>query len=117
MKINEFTNPLKSYMATIRVVINNNTSTCRTRIDAENSNQALLLLTRMYGVGNVINLTQLMSEDHEVTEATKTLNPQELQVKSMSDKAKQLNQQAKQLKARQSLAKAQEKMRMAVAQS
>ena len=44
---------------------------------------------------------------------TRVLSPAELQVKSLSDKAKQINQQAKQLKARQSLAKAQEKLRQA----
>jgi len=49
----------------------------------------------------------------ETESATRVLSPAELQVKSLSDKAKQYTQQAKQMKARQSLAKAQEKMRQA----
>ena len=51
----------------------------------------------------------------ETESATRVLSPAELQVKSLSDKAKQISQQAKQMKARQSLAKAQEKLRQASA--
>lgn len=49
----------------------------------------------------------------ETESATRVLSPAELQVKSLSDKAKQYTQQAKQMKARQSLAKAQEQLRKA----
>lgn len=51
----------------------------------------------------------------ETESATRVLSPAELQVKSLSDKAKQYTQQAKQMKARQSLAKAQEQLRKASA--
>lgn len=53
----------------------------------------------------------------ETDNTARVLSPAELQVKSLSDKAKQYTQQAKQLKARQSLAKAQQKMRQAGAGS
>jgi hypothetical protein len=49
----------------------------------------------------------------ETENSTRVLSPAELQVKSLSDKAKQYTQQAKQMKARQSLANAQEKLRQA----
>jgi hypothetical protein len=57
------------------------------------------------GECHVLSITQVMYEDEEVTEATKTLSPQELQVKSLSDKAKQYKEQAK-AKAQQDLMKA-----------
>jgi phage shock protein A len=60
------------------------------------------------GECHVLSITQVMYEDEEVTEATKTLSPQELQVKSLSDKAKQYKEQAKAVKARQQMAKAQQ---------
>jgi hypothetical protein len=46
----------------------------------------------------------------ETETRTRVLSPAELQVKSMSDKAKQYKEQAKALKARQQLAKAQTKL-------
>jgi phage shock protein A len=46
----------------------------------------------------------------EIEEATQTLSPQQLQVKSLADKAKQATEQKKQLLARQAMEKAQEKM-------
>lgn len=109
MKINEFTNNLNTYIATVRVILRDSTSTARTSIVADGIAQAKSMLTRIYGAGNVMSIQAV--KDEEVTEATKTLSPQELQIKSMTDRAKQLNQQAKQTKARQSLAKAQEKLR------
>lgn len=66
------------------------------------------MLAKSYGAENVLSLSQLTGET-VVDEQTKPLSPQELQVKSMNDRAKLLTQQAKQLKARQSLAKAQQK--------
>jgi hypothetical protein len=46
--------------------------------------------------------------DVSVSEGTKTLSPQELQVKSLADKAEDYKQQAKAMKARQQMAKAQQ---------
>lgn len=62
MKINEFTDPLKTYLVTVRVVLKNVTSTVRTSIRAESSNQAFLMLSRMYGVGNVQSISELVRE-------------------------------------------------------
>jgi hypothetical protein len=48
--------------------------------------------------------------DVSVSEGTKTLSPQELQVKSLADKAEDYKQQAKAMKARQQMAKAQQNL-------
>jgi len=45
-----------------------------------------------------------------IGEQTKTLSASELQVKAMSDRAKQLAQQAQQLKARQAVQRAQQRL-------
>ena len=121
--------------------------TARTAITADTVQQARAMLTRTYGEGNVMSVSQSVSEASETDQinapasfshqhrqrqqhakknapavfscvaetgaGTRVLSPAELQVKSLSDKAKQINQQAKQLKARQSLVKAQEKLRQA----
>ncbi len=62
MKIKEICYPLKHFMATVRVVINRNRSTAKTTIRAETTQQAFLILTRLYGVGNVVGLTEIVSE-------------------------------------------------------
>ncbi len=107
MRINEVTCPLKQYIATVSV----NGISIKTSITAENSSYARLLLSKLYGKGNVSNLSESSPEIEESGANYKTLTPQQLQVKSLADKAKQINQQKKQLQARQALAKAQEKMR------
>jgi len=101
-----------------------------------------MMLTRLYGVGNVFSISEIVNESprtcqiqQEATisaaamhskkigpvqlscvsenEGTKTLSSSELQVKSLADQAQKLNQQAKLKKAQTGLAKAQEKLRSA----
>ena len=110
MRINEDTSPLNNYLATVRVVLRHSNMTARTAITADTLQQAKLMLTRIYGDGNVSNITQMMAEDEEVTEGTKTLSPQELQVQSLAKKAEDYKQQEKALKARQQMAKAQQNL-------
>ena len=109
MKISEIAHPLSTFIATVRVVTRNTTHTARTSIIADTFMSAKAMLARIYGAPNILSLTQVTNET-VIDEQTKTLSPQELQVKSMSDRAKQLTQQAKQLKARQSLQKAQQQL-------
>jgi TRAP-type uncharacterized transport system substrate-binding protein len=71
--------------------------------------QAKALLTHTFGDGNVLSINQDMSEQ-DMTEGTKTLNSQELQVKTLADKAEDYKQQEKALKARQEMAKAQQNL-------
>ncbi len=105
MKINEITTNLTTYIATVRVVLRSGTTMAKTHVIADGITQARMMLTHLYGEGNVFSVQAVMDEG--VTEGTKTLTASELQVKSMTDRAKQLNQQAKQTKARQQIAKAQ----------
>lgn len=114
MKINEISNPLSTFIATVRVVTRNNTTTARTSINADNLMSAKAMLSRIYGIENIFSLAQ-HTDESVIDEQIKTLSSAELQVKSMSDRAKQLTQQAKQLKARQSLQKAQTQLRKASA--
>ena len=149
MKINEVSNPPKHYSATVRIVLRDSRITVRTSVTADTYQQARAILIRLYGDGNVLSISEIVSESYgshqinaqtafpeqrrhrqhvmkknaptvfscvaETESATRVLSPAELQVKSLSDKAKQYTQQAKQMKARQSLAKAQERLRQASA--
>lgn len=110
MKINEFTSKLNTYISTVRVVLRDVSTTARTKVTADTLQQAKLMLTRTYGYGNVLNINQVMAEDEEMTEATKTLSSQELQVQSLAKKAEDYKQQEKALKARQQMAKAQQNL-------
>lgn len=110
MHIKEIIFPLKTYLATVRVVLRNSNMTARTTINADTVQQAKLMLTLMYGDGNVLSMNQVMAEDKEVSEATKTLSSQELQVQSLAKKADDYKQQEKALKARQQMAKAQQNL-------
>ena len=108
MKINEFANPLPLFYATVRAKTSVATMTLKTAVYAEGDAQARQLLTAIYGEGSVISLSLTEAEG-----GTKTLSAQELQVKSLSDKAKQFAQQAKATKARQQVAKAQQALQKA----
>ena len=110
MRIFEVTKIPQTYIATVRVVLRDGSTIARTTITADTVQQAKTILTRMYGHGNVLTVTQAMAEHEEVTEATKTLSPQELQVKALADKAEDYKQQEKALKARQQMAKAQQNL-------
>ena len=108
MKINEFTNSLKTYTARVKL---NNGSWVKTSVEAENSNQAMLLLKHLYI--SVSSVTELTEQVDELDEATAIKTPQQLQVQSLANQEAKLKQQKKQLIARQALSKAQEKMRQA----
>ena len=114
MKINEVTNIPQTFLATVRVVLRDSSMTARTTITADSLQQARMMLTRIFGDGNVLSVTQAMAEDEEVTEGTKTLSPQELQVKGLADKAEDYKQQENALKSRQQMAKAQQNLMKAM---
>lgn len=110
MKINEVTNIPQNYLATVRVVLRDSSMTARTTVTADTLQQARAMFTRIFGDGNVLNVIQVMAEDEDVTEGTKTLSPQELQVKALADRAEDYKQQEKAMKARQQMAKAQQNL-------
>ena len=109
MKISEISHPLSTFIATVRVVMRHTTVTARTMVISDTFMSAKAVLAKTYGVENVLSLSQVANESI-VDEQNQTLSPQELQVKSMSDRANQLTQQAKQLKARKSLQQAQQRL-------
>ena len=110
MKINEITNSIKTFVATVRV----NGTSIKTSITAENSSHARLLLQKLYGNENISSLSEESKGLEEAGAGTKVLSSAELQVKSLSDQETKIKQQKKQLQAKQALAKAQAKMRDAV---
>lgn len=61
MKISEVCTLLKTYLATVRVVLKNASSTAKTTISAECSTHAYLMLNRLFGAGNVISLSEVIS--------------------------------------------------------
>lgn len=61
----------------------------------------------------MFNVSELNEQVTEIEEGTKTLTPQQLQVKSLADQEAKYKKQKEQLQARQTMAKAQEKMRVA----
>jgi hypothetical protein len=65
MKINEVTTPFKTYIASVRVITGNGSTTARTTITADTQQQARLMLARLYGVGNVISISDVMHEAPE----------------------------------------------------
>ncbi len=110
MKVYEITSIPHIYIATVRLALRDLSLTARITITAETVLQAFSILTYIYGDGNVLTINRVMNEDQAVTKATKTLSPQELQVKSLADKAENYKQQAKAIKARQQMAKAQQNL-------
>lgn len=112
MRFNEFNDEIQRFTVSVRVVSGSCSTIAKTRIEAQNLQQAKAMLTHLFGEGNVLSITQQMAED-----APKVLSPQEQQVKSMSEQAKRLQQQAKQVKARSKLQKAQQQLAKATTQS
>ena len=101
MKINEFTNPLPLFVATVRAKTASSTSNLKTAIYAEGPSQAQQLLRASYGDDSVVCVN--LSE----AESAKPLTPDQLKLKSLSDQrlAASKNEQAE--RARQKMANAQ----------
>ena len=112
MKIAEVTNPLKTYIATVRV----NGAAIKTSVQADSSNAARLLLLRLYGTGNVTVVTAGGADLREAG-ADQSLDAGEQQVKALADQARRIAQQKRQLQARQGMARAQERLRQASKQA
>ncbi len=108
MKLFEITSPIKTYIARVKL---KNGATVTATERTESLSYARQIFQHKYGDNNVFNVSELNEQVNEIEEGTKTLTPQQLQVKALADKAKQINQQKKQLQARQTMAKAQQQMR------
>jgi hypothetical protein len=106
MRYSEF-NPLKPFKAQVRLKTDKSLVLLLTWADSQTA--ARRNLSHLYGTENVLNVSQIT-----LTEA-KQINPQDQQIKSLKDRAKQITQQAKLTKARKSVAKAQQQLTQATA--
>ena len=107
MKLYEITSPIKTYIARVKL---KNGSTVTATERTESLSYARQIFQHKYGDKNVFNVTELNEQVNEIEEGTKTLTPQQLQVKSLADQEAKIKQQKKQLLAKQAMAKAQKKM-------
>lgn len=87
--------------------------TINTMVCAESMAQAQFLIRHLFGKDSVVRVTYVQTHEN-MTEATKVLSPQELQVKSLVDKAKDYKRQANVMKARQRMAKSQQDLAKAI---
>ena len=109
MRINEFTDGLKRFVATVRVKGNSATMTVKTSVEAEGQAQARAMLCRIYGDGNVQTVMEsgaLLDE----ADSVQTPNPDSARLKAVSDQAKRARQAEQKMKAQEALKKAQERM-------
>ncbi len=107
MRLHEVTSPIKTYIA--RVKLRNGSAVTATE-RTESLYFATQIFKHKFGDNNVYGVTEVNEQVNEVGEGTKTLTPQQLQVKALADKAEDYKQQEKALKARQQMAKAQQNL-------
>ena len=110
MRIDEITDGLQTFIATVRVANGSGFTAAKTAVHADGLMQARAILIRIFGDGNVLAVVEAQQQMTEIEEGTKTLSASELRVKSLADNAMKLKDQKKQEVARQSLAKAQQRM-------
>ena len=108
MRIDEVTNPLKTFLAQIRA----QGLTARTTIQADSLSQARAILDHVYGRENVQNVTQIAEATNE-TATIKPETPAQARVKSLADQAASLKKQEKVARAQIALKRAQARMQKA----
>jgi hypothetical protein len=94
MRIDEVTNPLKTFLAQIRA----QGLIARTTVQADSPSQARAILDHVYGRENVQNVIQLASMTNE-TATIKVKSAAELRVANLANAAKNLQRQVKIAKA------------------
>ena len=112
MRFSEFQNDLHHFKVTVRVKNDSGSMTIKTMVSAESMAQAQFLTQHVFGKDSVVSIVQFPMHE-SMSEETKTLSPQELQVKSLADKANFYKKQEKELKARQKIQKAQKSLMVA----
>jgi hypothetical protein len=109
MQINEIISPLRLFVATVRLHLENSTVTVKTSVSAEGPTQAMLLLQAVFGIDSVLSLT--MNEGVSKSQRdTQTLDSDQLKLKSLADQKSLISQNEKRERARQKMAKAQQAM-------
>jgi len=109
MRIDEVTNPLKTFLAQIRA----QGLTVRTTIQADSRPQARAILAHVYGQENVQMVTQIASMTNE-TATNKPETPAQARVKSLADQAANLKKHEKVARAQIALKRAQARMQKAM---
>ena len=112
MKINEITNSLPLFYATVRAKTASSAWVLKTAIHAEGIAQARQLLTAIYGEGSVMSLT-LSESNLKPQRGTQTLTTDQLKLKSFADQKLAVAQNEKRERARQKVAAAQKTMQLA----
>jgi hypothetical protein len=105
MLITEIINPLKTFLAQIRV----QGSAVRTTIQADSLTQARAMLLHIYGQVNVMSVSQMAEATNE-TATIKPETPAQARVKSLADQAANLKKQEKVARAQIGLKRAQARM-------
>ena len=103
MRLYEFSNPLKIYVARVRLA--NGQMVVATE-QTTSLAYARAIFSQIYGDKNVLLIQEHAPGITEIEETVKVVSPQDQQVKAMAQQAKQMNQQAKMMKAKQSVSKA-----------
>ena len=106
MRYQEF-NPLKPFKAQVR--LKTDKSLLMTLMWADSQHSARRNLAHLYGTENVLNVSEI-----PLSEA-KQISPQDQQIKTLKDKAKEITQQAKLTNARKAVTKAQQQLSKATA--
>ncbi len=110
MRYSEFNSNIKFFIATVKV----KGTSIKTLIAADSSAHARLLAQCLYGSSNLVSLSESIDDLDEQASGTKTLTPDQLKIKSLSDKKAKISDQIKQERERQKLAKAQMSMQAAL---
>jgi hypothetical protein len=100
---------LRTYAATVRVLVDGGAFTVTTSITAQSATAASKLLARLYGRGNVGSVREVLGE----AEAALPHTPDQLKVQSLQQKKKAVNQQLKAERSRQRVARAQKSLQQA----
>ena len=103
MRLYEFSNPLKIYVARVRLA---NGQIVVATEQTTSLAYARAIFSQIYGDKNVLLIQEHAQGITEIEETVKVVSPQDQQVKAMAQQAKQMNQQAKMMKAKQSVSKA-----------
>ena len=91
MRLHEFTNPLKHYLATVRVVLRGASSTVRTTITADTASDAKKLLAAIVGDCNVLSLSHIVTEapQSDQIQREQAIRPQAVCRRALSRKVAQ----------------------------
>ncbi len=110
MRYAEFDNSLKPFTGIVRVPLGQGQITVKLVLLCDGFQQARAIYSHLLGAKNIVAIVQTMTESN--SNALKS--PEALQVKAMSDQARQIQLRAKTVRARKSLDKAKQSLQKAL---